>query len=346
MKLGLIAFSNNSGLGNQSRRLIYMLKPYRLLVVNASGFSRNKEQHNDWYDGFTGYKVNGFPTDTEVRVFLKDLTHVLVCENPLNFSLLSRAKSQGTKVYIQSNYEFCDHLREKNIELPTKFLMPSYWHMNTMKELFGEDKVMYLPPPIDPSEFKRARETNFNRKADKVKLLHVIGTLAAEDRNGTLDLLKSLDFTTSNFELTIRSQHELPEMYLSSDSRVKYIFENAKEPEDMYMGFDALILPRRYGGLSLTTNEALMSGLPVLMTDISPNDELLPKGWLFKANIKKQLYTRTWIDVYESQPEYIASKIDWLIDQDLEKLKVQAFDIGYNNFSDTSLKPKYDELFT
>lgn len=312
------------------------------MAIDSSGFSKNKAQHFDWYDSFTGYKVQGFPKNNEIRVFLKGLTHVLVCENPLNFYLLSQAKRMGVKVFIQSNYEFCDHLN-RSLELPTKFLMPSYWMVQEMKDKFGDDVVQYLPPPIRPAEFKNAREVNFER-ADKPRLLHIIGTLAANDRNGTLDLLDATRHTWSDYELVIRSQHELPKEYMVSDRRIRYVIENELDVENMYKDFDALILPRRYGGLSLTTCEALMSGMPVIMPDISPNNELLPKEWLVDARKKGEFYTRTNIDIYQVSPVDLAEKIDWFIQQDQNLLKTQAFDIGYNEFSDSVLKPKYEKL--
>lgn len=343
--LGVIVMGNNSGIGNQSRRYVNMLKPDRILYIDSTSFSKNKEQHMEWYDSFKGYKVDGFPTNREINVFLKGLTHVLVTENPMNFYMLDACKQAGIKLFIASNYEFCDHLNNRNLTLPYKFLMPSYWHLETMIEKFGADRVMYLPPPTDPNEFAQARETNFARRGDRPKLLHIIGTLAVHDRNGTLDLLEALKYTQSDFELTIRSQHQLPKEYNTNDSRVRFAVEDIKDPQDMYKDFDALILPRRYGGLSLTTNEGLMSGLPIIMPDISPNNKLLPKEWVVQANKKGEFFTRTMIDIYEVKPQDLAQKIDWLLSQDLESIKIQAFDLGHSNFSPAVLRPKYEELF-
>lgn len=346
MKLGLIVFTTNSGLGNQTRRLTYMLNPDTVLAIDSSNFSKNKEQHFDWYDNFKGYKIQGFPSNHEIKTFLKDLTHVFVCENPLNSHLLDLAKKMNIKVFIQSNYEFCDHL-SKSLTLPYKFLMPSYWHVQTMKDKFGNDLVEYLPPPIDPQEFKEAREVNMKRVSSRKRILHIVGTLAAEDRNGTLDLLNSLKYVKSDFEIIIRSQHSLSDEYLVNDPRVKYVIENTHETQDLYKDFDFMVLPRRYGGLSLTTNEALISGLPVIMPNISPNDELLRSPWLAWAEKKTELYTRTWIDVYKTNYRALADRIDFICKLDgelLNKVKIDAFEIGYNNFSTTVLKPKYDKV--
>lgn len=343
MNLGIIALANDSGLGAQTRRLTYMLKPSRVLVIDSSSFSKNSEQHFEWYENFQGYKTNGFPTTREIRVFLKGLTHVLVCENPFNFSLLYDAKRMGIKVYIQSNYEFCDHL-VNDIALPHKFLMPSYWKVDTMKERFGDNTVMYLPPPIDVNEFNVSRETNLNRK-DKKKFLHIVGTLAANDRNGTLSILKAMEHSKADFDLVIRSQHELPPEYIIHDRRVKYVIENVKEAQEMYTDFDALILPRRYGGLSLTTNEALMSAMPVIMTDISPNSELLPKEWLIPSRRIGDFIARVPIEIFEADAKLLAEKMDWMAQNDMSEWKLRAYELGYNTFSFNSLLPKYLEIF-
>jgi len=343
MKLGLIVFCNNGGLGIQTRRLAYMLKPDRLLAIDSSGFSKIKEQHFEWYEGFNGYRVKGFPNDREISIFLRGLTHVLCVENPLNYNLTKIAKQIGIKVFVQTNYEFCDFLNRPELILPHKFLMPSYWKVKEMKKRFGDDKVDYLPPPIDPNEFKEAREINFKRNGQP-RFLHIVGTLAANDRNGTLDLLESLKYTKSDFELVIHSQQELPSEYMVNDRRVKYSMRSLENSSDLYKDFDALILPRRYAGLCLPCNEALMSGLPVIMTDTSPNNELLPKEWLVKCFKSGEFMTRTIIDIYKSEVRELAKKIDWLTKQNGD-IKIQAFDLGYNNFSESVLLPKYKELF-
>ena len=339
--VGLLVFSNNSGIGIQSRRLCYALKPNKILAIDSSGFSKNKEQHWDWYSQFTGILTKGFPTNREIDVFLKGLTTVFCIENPLNFHLLNECKRLGIKLYIQSNYEFCDHLN-KDLTLPTKFLMPSYWMLGEMGRRFGTERVMYLPPPINPQEFTKAREINFRRKGKKY--LHIIGTLATNDRNGTLSIIEALKQSKGDYEIIIRSQHELPAEYMTEDRRVKYEIRNSQEVADMYYDFDAVILPRRYGGLSLVCNEALMSGLPVIMTDISPNNQLLPKKWLISARRSKQLMTRVYIDVYSADPVELGKKLDELSTSDLTEDKIEAFELGYNEFSETSLLPVYSKL--
>lgn len=344
MKLGIVCFANNSGLGNQTRRLAYMLKPDRILVIDSESFSKNSEQHFDWYEAFNGYIVKGFPMNKEIKMFLNGLTDIIVCENPLNFSLFSQARSRGIRTYCQSNYEFCDNLNRPDLPLPDVFLMPSYWKIDDMKGRFSTE-IRYLPPPIDPNEFASARKVNYERKGGRLKLLHIVGTLASKDRNGTLDLLRAVRHTNADFSLTIKSQHELPREYITDDNRVIYSVNNDPEAVSLYTDFDALILPRRYGGLALTCNEALMSGLPVFMPDISPNNQLLPQEWLMKSFHSDNLQTRELIEVFATKPAIIAEKIEWLLKQDIDAMKINAFDLGYTMFSTTSLLPQYQDLW-
>lgn len=339
MRLGTMAFANQSGLGYQTRRLTYMLNPYRILLVDSTSFSKNKEQYPSWYKHYSGYKVAGFPSDREVRKFLQGLTHVLVCETTLNPNFTAIAKQMGVKVFIQENWEFNDFLINRRMVLPEKFLVPSYWKLQEMIDLFGEDKVVYLPPPIDPDEFEVA--TNENLRRNGRRFLHVVGTLATHDRNGTLDLLEAVKLAKSDFELVIRSQRELPPEYIIDDPRVIYEQKNIREPVDMYIGFDAMFLPRRYGGLCLPMGEALTSGLPVVMTGIEPNNGYLPKQWLVPAKIKEKILTRTYIDVYESDVKVLADLLD-----NLEVDKKKAYKIGLENFSPDVLIHEYNKLWT
>lgn len=342
--LGIVVFSNHSGLGNQSRRLTQMLTPERILLIDSRSFSKNKEQHPEWYDGFSGYVSEGFPSNVAVQKFLKDLTHLYVIENPLNWYLIRLAQKMKIKTYIASNYEFCDNLKDPNLPLPDMFLMPSYWMVDEMKKRFGAPRVKYLPPPVFPEEFKEVREYNMNRSG-KRKFLHIVGTLAQSDRNGTLLVLEALRHAKEDFELVIKSQHELPNEYKVDDKRVTYAIGSNPNVADLYKDFDALILPRRFGGLCLPMCEALMCGMPVIMPNISPNNEILSRDWLLPATHSEKIQTRSMIDLYAVYPQALGAKMDELTKKNLEQDKVNAFDIAFSEFAPSSLREEYEKLW-
>ena len=282
----------------------------------------------------------------EIQKFAKDLTHIFVCENPLNFSLLQYAKFHNIKLYIQTNYEFCDHLNNK-LPLPHKFVMPSTWMVDDMKQRFGDDVVTILPPPVDVSEFAEAFNVNIDRTKENrgtPRLLHMVGTLASKDRNGTLDVLKTLPYITEDLELVIHSQHELPNEYIVEDDRVTYSIGTIEDPADMYKGFEAMVLPRRYGGLCLPMWEAMLSGLPVIMTGISPNADYIDKQWLVPAKKTDTVKARVPIDVYSSDIRVLANRMKKAINRTQDDAAL-AFATAVNTVSFQALENEYKKLW-
>lgn len=346
VKVGLIAFANDGGLGAQSRRLAEMLNPDRVLVINSTAISPNQQLHYDWYKKYEMFTASFPPSNVQIDAFLQNLTHIFVVENPYNFYLVWACEKKGIKLFVQSNYEFCENLDKPYLPIPYKFLMPSYWKLEEMKRLFGEDKVMYLPPPLNYNEFTEVRNVNLLRKG-KPRFLHIIGTVASNDRNGTLDLLEAIKLTKTDFELVIKTQHQLDVSYFLDDKRVKYEIGNVGKNSDLYKNFDALILPRRYGGLSLTTCEALMSGMPTIMTDISPNNKWLPKKWLVKSRKKGAMRGRSVFDVYSANHSVLAQRIDWMANMQPKYWKIEkqeAYNLALDNFAEAFLKPQYQKL--
>lgn len=341
-KLGVIVRCDlGSGLQSQTYNLTRLLKPDKLLLIDSRPFNGHV-QVPSMYEGFNVQVSQGFPTNRDVLRFIKDLTHIVTAETFYSHFLVSQSKARGIKTFQQYNYEFCEHLGNKFLPLPYKWLAPSYWYLEEMESKF--ENVVYLPPPIFLNDFKAAREINWERFGPR-KFVHIMGKVASHDRNGTFDLLSALQFSKANFELTIRSQYDVPEYrnYIN-DHRIKWDIQNVENQQDLYKDFDAMILPRRYGGLCLPMNEALSSGLPVIMSDISPNNKVLPSAWLIDSVKVDEFKARTLIDVHAINYQHLGERLDWLAtisDDELQQLKTDAFEIAYNNYSSDSLKLIY-----
>lgn len=343
MKLGIIVRADKTGLGNQTRLLTQMLKPDYLMIID-SGRHFKTPQFIEWYDGFESMTTRDLiPNVKEYRQFLDNVDAFITCETPYNWRIMAEANQRGIKSYLQYNYEFLDYLSNEGLPLPTMFLSPSHWKLREVRNKF--DNVMYLPPPINMQDFTENRALNLNRSHTR-RFLHVIGKPAIHDRNGTQTVLEALTHTKANFELVIKSQYELD--YEISDKRVIVDTSNDDDYSKLYKDFDAMIMPRRFGGLCLPTNEALASGLPVIMTDISPNTEILPKKWLVESKKTAEFNARTIINVYSADAKALAEKIDWLCglsDKQLGYEKIEAVDIADKNYSFKNLKPKYEGLW-
>ena len=340
MTFGIIARCDNTGLGNQTRDLVRMLNPDRILLVNSTKFNNNK-QYPEWYDGYNVTMTNGFPTKQEVAIFMDGLNSVLTCETFYHPHFINLAQRRKVKTLMQYNYEFLDHLNKPDMPLPTYMISPSYWKVDETIAKFGnETKVVHIPPPIYVDDFKSVRENNMSK--DHKRILHIGGKAASQDRNGTQTVIDMLRHSKADYELVIRSQSELNINY--KDSRLTVEVSNIDSRSEMYNGFDAMVMPRRYAGLCLPMNEALVSGLPVFMTDISPNNQILPSDWLVSSSKVSTLMTRVKLDVYEADVRELAKKIDRYVNSDKRLQKEKALTIGFENFDPSILKDQYLQI--
>lgn len=341
-KLGIIARMDKSGLGNQTRSLCYMLNPDKVMVVDSTSFNNNK-QHPEWYKPYNAQFTAGWPTTIDCANFMQGLTHVLTAETVYNNHIFWLAQKYGVKVFIQPNWEFLDHIN-KDLPQPYGWLMPSYWHLEDMKRKFGN--TVYLPPPLFLDDFTDARDTNIHLSG-KRNFLHVVGRAASHDRNGTLDVIRALEYSKADYRLTIRSQFPLGEEYYTNDPRVEIVTDNVEKETDMYRGYDLFLMPRRYAGLCLPMNEALASALPVVMPDISPNNQILPSEWLVSATVKETFTARTPIAVYSSDLVELGSIMDNFANMsgyDLLSNKLQAYGIAQKEYSSEELREKYIKI--
>jgi hypothetical protein len=340
MTFGIIARCDNTGLGNQTRDLVRMLNPDRILLINSTKFNNNK-QYPEWYDGYNVTMTNGFPTKQEVAIFMDGLNSVLTCETFYHPHFINLAQRRKVKTLMQYNYEFLDHLNKPDMPLPTYMISPSYWKVDETIAKFGNDtKVVHIPPPIHLDDFRSVRENNMSK--DHKRLLHIGGKAASQDRNGTQTVIDMLRYSKADYELVIRSQSELNINY--KDSRLTVEIGNIDIRSEMYDGFDAMIMPRRYAGLCLPMNEALVSGLPVFMTDISPNNQILPNDWLVSSSKVSTLMTRVKLDVYEADVKELGKKIDRYVNSDKKLQKEKAATIGFENFDPSILKDQYLQI--
>lgn len=347
MRLGLIARDDNSGLGIQTWEFFRHMPVVKTMVVEIS--ERRGKNYPERYDGGGVVFVGGAPTFEESKEFLKGLDVVFIAETPYSFQLLKIAHQMGVATIIQPNYEMVSW--EDNSKLPRADVLgvPTPWHY----EDFPDPKII-LPVPIATDRF------SFNGSNSARKFLHIVGKPAANDRNGTRDLVNALEFITSDVQITIHSmlQPTGADNYVEAMLRgkrygrnVRVVLERATPDNywETYTGHDVFIMPRRYGGLCLPINEALGAGMPVIMPNISPNSEWLDKRWLVEAE-KNFVFTPGRrggsIDVYKVDPQKLAAKIDeFATDNKLYERAAEEARTLAGKYSWAELKPLYLDTF-
>ena len=341
MKLGIIVRADNTGLGNQTYELTQMLNPHKIMIIDFTSYNGN-QQHFDWYAERDYTICRGFPTDEEMNSFLDEIDVLLSCETFYNDDTPDLARKKNVKTFLQYNYELFGNLKREKKPLANVLLSPSPWMIEKVHKRFANQaEVLHLPPPTRPELFENDLEVNSSR--DHKRVLHIAGKAAANDRNGTESVLEMMRHSKADFELVIKSQTPIDSKRL--DSRITVEIDNVKDRQDMYTGFDGMVLPRRYAGLCLPMNEALLSGLPVFMTDISPNNITLPKEWLTVSEELGIMRLASPVIYYDVDARKLAEKIDAYVNlKDKSFEKQRAFNIGHKLFAPELLKSKYLQI--
>lgn len=316
MRLGLIARSDNTGLGQQTYGVYKYLEPSKTMVVDISQYNLNQQHPERYPDGIF---IKGFPSNGDLRSFLEDLDCVFVAESPYNYQLYAIAKEMGVKVATQYNYEFFDWFVNPNYPVPDMLIAPTTWHYEEVDDFCIERGIEHTLLRV-PNDYEMLRKRTI-RKAKR--FLHTAGKPAALDRNGTFSFIDaSVKLRDLNIELIIHFQGDQGLKHQATNTiddyrryaeennaPVQFIQKDFENYADVYELGDVLVLPRRYGGNCLPMNEALVTGMPVIMTDIEPNGDLLPFDWLVSARHKSTFTPRTTIEVYEASVVELADKI-------------------------------------
>lgn len=337
MRIGLLAYSTDTGLGNQTYEFYKHMKPAKTIIADLSRLNHMETHHDRFPDAQI---VQGIPDCNHYQWLLEDIDLIFICETPLNYCLMEKAKAAGVPVVLQYNYEFLDYLNQPKLVPPAVLAAPTWW---------GKDDVIArniapvidLPVPVNDERI-RPREISQCRT-----MLHTAGKQAHMDRNGTMAFVKAAEKCGGKFKYRIIAQ-QLDEQTRRAIDRASVdieVVENVENYEDQYNEGDVLVLPRRYGGLCLPMNEALAAGIPVIMPDVSPNEQRLPKQWLVPAKKTTSFMARTDIDVFDVDPNFLAFKMCEFADETFMRWSNQeAIRLGKES-SWKQLKNLYDQTF-
>ena len=129
-------------------------------------------------------------------------------------------------------------------------------------------------------------------RVDRLRVLHVAGHAAAADRNGTVLFLEALRRMEPPTHVRIITQDErMRPMRARLGVSVEVVTNGVPDYWRLYDDADLLVMPRRYGGLSLVVQEAMAAGLGVVMSDTEPQRSTWPVRTVRSSTGAPRLYT-------------------------------------------------------
>lgn len=304
MKIGLVARSENRGLGNLSFDWYEHMHPDRVLVVVPN---HNAKQRLDRYPGATVVKWNhrrdGTLDEAIVKEWLRGLDVVYSAETFYDWRVCDWARELGVRTVCHVMPEYFRH-GDHELPEPDAWWTPTSWRRATLRPA-----TRLVPVPIAVERFAVNPLT-----CERPRWLHVAGVPASGDRNGTNVVRAAMRMLTREHTVSIRSTVPLPRPTADPHVRLLTSLRPVAEYWDLYHEMDALIYPRRYGGLSLPAREAMAAGLAVVMTDCEPQASewpIIPLDSTIGGSVTVAGGT---IPLHNVAPPVLAARMDWLAD--------------------------------
>lgn len=314
MKVGMIARSEDRGLGVLSWEWSRNMRPDRTLIVHPH---HNLFFHDTRYpEGsvVANLRDDGrFEHPEMIRAWLDGLDVVYAGETFYDWRICRWAREQCVRTVCHLMPEYFRQVLVGSPEAPDVWWAPTRWRL---RHLPSTVRVVPVPVPLD--RWPNARRMN---DADPIVWMHTRGSLAAADRNGTRVFMAAVQYLQREHVVILRAQDAtMPTPKVGKRTHIEMHSAATVNYWDMYGGVDALVLPRRYGGLTLPALEAMGAGCALLMPNIEPQKSEWPIVG-FRAVAKATLNTWTGeLPIYSADPRDLARLMD-VLDQDRERVR-------------------------
>lgn len=278
MKVGALCRVDSSGLGVQGRWVTHLLQPEAVVAVSMGQSNRGPVHDIDHPNVLHAtWDARG-----QVDGARKVASHFSGCDVVWSaetgyWTALPRRLGR-TPLCLHINLELWVDSRERNV----RPALPTSW--------MAEGKrypVIPHPSPVGDPVFAEISAANIARPGPARRVLHMAAP-AMLDRNGSQAMLAALShYKGPPFTLVVGGSTfagNRAAVRRGVDSRMVWprqvgnvtveVLPALTDHRDLYRDVDLLVIPRRYAGQSLPASEAAAAGVPVLMTDVAPQD-----GW-------------------------------------------------------------------
>ena len=349
MRIGLLAYSTDTGLGYQTWDFAKNITCEAILVCDLSKLNGMTTHHERFKNLANQVRIcHGFPTEEDMRWLCVHSQVIFTCETPLKYELYDFAREYKVKTVLQPNYEFLNYFRDGSLPKPDILALPSMWNADRINTL--RIPTTYLPVPFPEVQVPSGGSGGTRT------FTHITGRPAVYDRNGAMQFLNACLMIGDRFHYEIFIQAPKEHNAEKTFHEIKSTLDFAKSQlgdnltvhfdvpnnNEMYKG-DVLVLPRKYGGLCLPMQEGLSHGLPVIMPKISPNDTVLPHEWLVDAFEVGNLETHSKIPIYSVDVVDLANKMLEVM-ANVDDYSKWAIDLAEKH-SWKRMRPKYHALF-
>lgn len=300
MRVGVVTPGTDRGLGIQSWEAARNLDASVLLVETKDPSAPTHPER------FPGATVARWAAGLDPRVvipWLRTVDVVYAAETFYDPRFTKWARANDVTTVLHANPEFWT-----NGTNPDRLWTATPWRREVMPQ-----HTEVVPFPVATDRFAYDEPVTARRYDDRTRWVHVAGKRALADRNGTDILMAALPLLQESCHVTIYVQHgERPQLpTVPPHVRVHISPVVPANYWDLYRNADAMVLPRRYGGLCLPVQESCAAGLAVLMPDLIPN-HVWPGPRVPAEFLRKITMPCGRVPVYDVRADVLAAAMDEL----------------------------------
>lgn len=313
MKLGLWgARADQGGLAAMTWEFWRWMRPTKTMVVvlpKGRGEARlDRYPQRDRSAVWMNYGYDDALTETAVRRFCDGLDVVYAAETFYAEPVAGIMRECGVRTVLHAMPELWRG--EETMSKPDVVWAPTNWELDRLPE-----RAEVVPVPVDRSRFR----TRVSSAPDRPLTFLFSGAPAFHDRNGLLLAVDALAYVRQPCKVIFAGTPDPPpDIYNTHRTPVSVEWHpgGVENYWDRYTAdIDALLIPRRYAGLSLPMQEAAAAGLPIVTLDLPPQNQWVSPDTLVPAKLYRQVEMvngRFW--VHTADPKQIAEAMDRLAD--------------------------------
>lgn len=289
MNVGIFgARADHRGLATLTAIMWRCLRPAKTVVVDMGAHSPT-----EFHDGQYGPDAETVAYDDllaggyDFAGFLDGLDVVVTFEIPYDWRLYTEARRAGVRTVQLTMPELDAHQRQPDLPRPDVFALPTPW----LADRYPGSPV--LPVPCEPFTPQHGN------------LVVHPGALAMKDRNGTRTVIDASDHSRHHLVIRCQAPPERPWRH----ARVEV--DDLADNRHLFDGAALVVVPRRYGGLSLVIQEAMAAGLPVLVGAHDPYADAIPAAARLMSERGRNLFAKGGsIATHDVHGRILASRID------------------------------------
>jgi hypothetical protein len=300
----MIVRADDGGLGNLTCEAFRHLRPERAVIVLNGEVDKLDRYTNDWGCELRAVDIHESRWPLALVNWLLDADVLWSAETFYDKTLVSRCALKEVLPVLYAMPELFDPgLRRDVTRGRLRVVAPTTWEL----ERLGSASV--LPLPVNTERLGA-------RQRERVESILHVSASAMLDRNGTTAFKQALALVRTPLEVFV-SGPKRPQQRAKVGVCDVVPLPHLDDYWSVYDFGDALVIPRRYGGLSMPMREGMATGMPLVALDRAPEHDWTPLTTATRNHVLHQMKGGD-VEVVQGDPVSLAKCIEALAGGDVD----------------------------